>query len=560
MRYNGARIVVESLLKENVDTIFAYPGGAVIRIFDEFYKFGKRVRLIYPRHEQAATHAADGYARSTGKVGVVLVTSGPGATNTVTGIATAYMDSVSLVIITGQVSTNLLGSDAFQEVDIIGITTPVTKENFLITDIKELGKTIKTAFYLAQTGRPGPVLIDIPVDVQKAEAKFSYPAKTDIITYKPAEYSQPLQIKRATYLLKKSTKPLVICGGGVNISNSMNLLNNFINVAKIPVVHTLQGHGINPMNKDLYYGGIGMHGSIYGNYAVQNANLIIAFGVRFSDRTIGDSKNFASNAKIIQVDIDPTEIDKNVETDVPIVGDIKNVLLEFFKVAKDIPDCSSWIKELEEIKKKYPLTYERNGTLKPQYLIELANKYFKEDTIVVTDVGQHQMWVSQYYRFRYPRTFLTSGGLGTMGYALPAGIGVKIGNPFKEVLVITGDGGLQMNIQELMTIKRYRLSLKIMILDNNCLGMVRQWQHLFFGKRYVGTSMSDNPSFATIGNAVGIEGITLEKLEQAEETMKRFARAKHAMLVHAKIPPEEIVLPMVQPGASLDKQIIEVIN
>ncbi len=551
---NGARIIIESLKKENVDTLFCYTGGAVISIFDELHKHGEGLRLIQPRHEQGGAHAADGYARSTGKTGVVLVTSGPGATNTITGIAKAYMDSIPLVIITGQVSTDKIGTDAFQEADVTGITLPITKANFLVKDIKDLALTIKQAFYLARTGRPGPVVIDIPGDVQRQEYPFSYPDDPQLPSYRPKESGHPKQIKTTVKMLEEARKPLILAGGGVNLSEANDELNAFLDKTGIPVATTLMGHGINPADERLFCGFMGMHGTLYANYAVQNADLIIAIGVRFSDRITGDSSVFAQNAKLIHVDIDPAEIGKNIPVDLPIVGPAKSVLREL-NASEIHGNYASWVEELYAYRKRNPLTYEKEGLLKPQYLVELASRIFPDDTIVATDVGQNQMWVGQYYRFRHPRTFLTSGGLGTMGFGLPAAIGAAVGNPDREVLMFSGDGGFQMNMQELNTIRKYQLRVKMIIMDNSYLGMVRQWQELLFDKRYSGTNMEDNPDFIKLAEVFGIQAVRLEEASRAEGVIRELAACKTSMLVHAIVDPEQNVLPMVPAGKPLDQVI-----
>lgn len=553
----GSKMLFEALLREGVDTVFGIPGGAIINVYDELCNYESKIRFYLFRHEQGATHAADGYARVTGKPGVVIVTSGPGATNTVTGIATAYMDSVPLVVITGQVPTSMIGTDAFQEVDVTGITMPITKHNHLVTSIEELPYSIKEAFFVATTGRPGPVVLDFPKDIQTAEGEFDYPEKIEILGYKPTVKGHPRQIKRAMELLKNSKKPLVIVGGGVNISGAMDLVNQFLDKFGIPAVSTLMGRGVNPSNEKLYYGGIGMHGTYYGNYAVANADLIIALGVRFSDRIIGNPKTFAKNAKIVHVDIDPAEIGKNVRADVPIVGDVKNVVSEFLKYDFKT-DFSEWIEELQEVKRRFPLKYEKGGKfIKPQYIVEKVDEVFPDDTIVVADVGQNQMWVAQYYKFKYQRSFVCSGGLGTMGYALPAGIGAKIGVPDKEVVVFAGDGGFQMNIQELMTVRRYDIPLKIIVMDNRALGMVRQWQQLFFNCRYSATILADNPDFAKIAEAIGIRAMKIEKPEEVDRAIEELARSKGPMLIHALIDPAEVVLPMVPPGGDVGSPLVE---
>jgi len=549
-------MLFEALLHEKVDTIFGIPGGAIINVYDELCDYQDRIRFFLFRHEQGATHAADGYARSTGKPGVVLVTSGPGATNTVTAIATAYMDSVPLVVITGQVPTSMIGTDAFQEADVTGITMPITKHNHLVTSIEELPRVIKEAFHLATTGRPGPVLIDLPKDVQIAEGEFNYPNDIDIPSYRPTTRGHPKQIKKAMELLKNSKKPLVIVGGGANLSGTMDLVNAFIDKFGIPVVHTLMGHGVNPRDERLYFGGIGMHGTVYGNYAVTHSDLLIALGVRFSDRILGNPKKFAPGARIVHVDIDPAEIGKNVRVDVPIVGDLKSVLKEFLNFDFET-DFSEWVKELQGVKERFPLGYRKGKYIKPQYVVEKASELFPDDTIVVADVGQNQMWVAQFYRFKHPRSFLCSGGLGTMGFALPAGIGAKIGNPNREVLVIAGDGGFQMNIQELMTINRYKLPVKVIILDNNALGMVRQWQQLFFKCRYSATLLDDNPDFAGIAKVVGINARRVEKPEEVDAALKELANSKSPMLLHVLVDPRENVLPMVPSGGNLAEPLTD---
>jgi len=550
----GARILVESLKKEGVDTLFCYNGGAVITIFDELQTHGDSIRLIQPRHEQGGTHAADGYARSTGKPGVVLVTSGPGATNTVTGIATAYMDSVPLVVFTGQVSTGMIGTDAFQEADTVGITMPITKANFLVKNVEDLAPTIKKAFHLASTGRPGPVVVDIPKDVQMDEADFVYPAAPDLPGYKPKNVGHPKQIKTLRRMLHDCSKPLVLSGGGVISSGSTELVNRLCDTYGIPVVNTLMGHGVAPENDDLYYGPIGMHGSLYGNYALQNCDLLIVLGSRFSDRIMGDPTVFASQAKVVHVDIDAAEIGKNIDVALPLVGPVRMVLEELNREEK-YGDFSDWVKDLKDFRESHPMEYGEADTLQPQYLIQLARRFFPEDTIVATDVGQNQMWVAQYFRFRHERQLLTSGGLGTMGFGLPAAIGAAVGNPDKQVLAVSGDGGFQMNIQELTTVKKYGLKVKMLLLDNSYLGMVRQWQQLLFDKRYSGTEMNDNPDFCLLAQAMGIKSRRLVNPDEAEEAVKALAESGESMLLHAVITGEENVLPMVPAGKSLDKVI-----
>ncbi len=553
---NGARIIVESLKKEGVDTVFCYTGGAVIKIFDELYQHGEGLKLIHPRHEQGGTHAADGYARSTGKTGVVIVTSGPGATNTITGIATAYMDSSPLVVITGQVASSLIGTDAFQESDVTGITMPITKANFLVKDIEDLAVTIKKAFYIAGTGRPGPVVIDIPGDIQRQETSFYYPEEVDMQSYRPKNSGHPKQIKSAIKLISASRKPLVLSGGGVNLSNAMADMNKFLNKTGIPVVHTLMGNGVNPENENQFLGFIGMHGTLYGNYAIQNADLIIAVGVRFSDRIVGNPETYGENAKIIHIDIDPAEIGKNIDIELPIVGSAKSVLEALNKSSVKL-DISEWKDELAAYKKNNPLTYVTGDRIKPQRIIQLAQKYFPEDTIIVTDVGQNQIWVAQYYRIKNARSFLTSGGLGTMGYGLPAAIGAAVANPNKQVLMFAGDGGFQMNMQELGIIRRYGLKVKMIILDNNYLGMVRQWQELLFEKRYSGTDMEFNPDFVKLADVFKIKAVFLKDPDRADEVIGSLSECNESMLVQVAVDPDENVLPMVPAGKALDEVLTE---
>jgi acetolactate synthase I/II/III large subunit len=555
----GSRIIIECLLRENVDTLFGYIGGAVIPLFDALYHYQDRIRLIRPHHEQAAVHAADGYARSTGRTGVVMVTSGPGATNTVTGIATAGMDSVPLVIITGQIASTHIGTDAFQEADITGITMPITKASFLVRDIAELGPTLAAAFAIARSDRPGPVLVDIPSDIQKME--FIDAPAPDVrlpLRRKPSEPLRPDLLAEAWEQLRRSRRPLAIIGGGVMFSEAAQRINPFIERHRLPAVHTLMGHGIDPADPDLYLGGIGMHGTPWGNYALQRADLVLAMGTRFSDRIIGNSRRFAPRARLIQVDVDPAEIGKVLAVDVPIVGRAGDFMQAMTGMVGGVRDHADWLEEINAVRRQHAFSSPDNGRLKPQPLIRLLCRHFPAGTIVASDVGQNQMWVAQHFRFRRERCFLSSGGLGTMGFALPAAIGARIGNPGREVLMIAGDGGFQMNIQELATIRKYGLGVKMVILDNGCLGMVRQWQEVLYGRRYIGTDMAGNPDFARIGRAYGIRARTISTPQEAEPAVVELVRAKGPMLLHARIDPEENVLPMVPPGKSLSQMIMEI--
>jgi len=552
MAMKGARIVVECLKKEKVDTLFCYPGGVVIPIFDELFSHGEGIRMVQPRHEQGGTHAADGYARVTGRPGVVLVTSGPGATNTVTGIATAYIDSIPMVVITGQVPTALVGTDAFQEADITGISLPITKENILVTDINDLAPSLKRAFHIAVSGRPGPVLVDIPKDVLLATTVFEYPEEFSLESYKPVSKGHPKQLAKALDMMAGAARPLILAGGGIQISGAAELADTFIDKYGIPVVHTLMGHGINPKNKALAVGNIGMHGSVYGNWAVQHCDLLIALGTRFSDRILGDTVSFAPMAKIIHVDVDPAEIGKNIEVEVPLVGDLRHVLEKWIEADRDMPDFSNWVNAIVEKKKSNPLTYVQKDEIVPQYVMEKAREIFPEDLIVVTDVGQHQMWSHQYFDVTNPRSFVSSGGLGTMGFGVPAGIGAKLGCPNRQVLVFAGDGGFQMTMQELITIRREKLPVKIVVLDNGYLGMVRQWQDMFHNKRYSGVLLDNNPDFSELAKVLGIRGRQVKKPDEVADALKELAESREAMLLHVIVKEEENVFPMVAAGASLN--------
>jgi acetolactate synthase-1/2/3 large subunit len=564
MKMNGARIMLECLKKEGVDTIFGYPGGTVINIYDELFSF-KEIRHILPRHEQAGTHAADGYARATGRVGVCLATSGPGATNTVTGIATAYMDSIPMVIITGQVPTPLIGNDAFQEVDIIGITRPCTKHSFLVKDVKDLALIMKKAFYIARTGRPGPVLVDLPKDVQIAQTEFVYPETVEIRSYKPTLGGHPRQVEKAMDMMLEARRPVVYVGGGAVLGNAADELTTLCRKLSIPVTTTLMGLGSFPENDPNSLGMLGMHGAYCANMAMTNADLIIAIGARFDDRVTGKLATFAPHAKIIHVDVDPTSIKKNVRVDLPIVGDVKDVLAKMIKQADKLKDkvaefkagLAPWHADIADWKEKHPIGYKNSTTvIKPQFVIQKLRELSDEDAIISTDVGQHQMWTAQFFQFIKPRTLLTSGGLGTMGFGLPSAMGAQAAFPGRQVITICGDGGVQMNIQEMATLVQNKLPVKIVILNNNFLGMVRQWQELFFDKRYSSTCMELPIDFVKLADAYGAKGFSTSKPGEVEKIIKAAFKEKGPVIMEFKIAREEKVLPMVPAGAALNEMVL----
>lgn len=558
MRLSGAEILIESLKKEKVDTIFGIPGGVVLQIFDVLYK-EKDMRFILTRHEQGATHAADGYARATGKPGVVLVTSGPGATNTVTGIANAYMDSIPIVVVTGQVATRMIGNDAFQEADIVGITRPCTKYNFLVKDVRDLAQTIKEAFYIATTGRPGPVLIDLPKDVSADRTEFSYPEKIFLRSYNPTYYGNKWQIKQAVKEITKAKRPVIYAGGGVILSGAFAELKELAEYMEIPVTLTLMGLGAFPGTHPLSLGMLGMHGTYAANMAIHNADLVIAIGVRFDDRVTGKVTEFAPKAKFIHIDIDPTNIRRNIYVDVPIVGDVKNVLTELNKELKGMEinkgtlreEREPWIDEIKSWQEEHPLTYRRSSkVIKPQYIIEKIYELTGGDAIIVTDVGQHQMWVAQYYKFDKARTCLSSGGLGTMGFGLPAAIGAQIGCPDKVVINIAGDGSFQMNVQELATAVLNKLPIKVVIMNNGCLGMVRQWQELFFNGHYSGSILDRVPDYVKLAEAYGAVGLRARTPSEVEGVIKEALKVDKTVVIDFIIDPTENVFPMVPAGGA----------
>jgi acetolactate synthase-1/2/3 large subunit len=539
-------------------------------VFDALY--GSPINFILTRHEQAAAHAADGYARATGKVGVCIATSGPGATNLVTGIATAYMDSVPIVALTGQVPTPMIGNDAFQEADIVGITRPITKHNYLVSKVDELPRILKEAFLIASSGRPGPVLVDLPKDIQKAETAATYPDHVELRGYKPTYEGHPGQIKRAAAEIAKAKKPVIYAGGGVIISGADRELKALAVKCGIPVTTTLMGLGAFPETHGLSLGMLGMHGTVYANYAMMEADLIIAVGARFDDRVTGKLAAFAPNARIIHIDIDPASVHKNVKVDVPIIGDVKHVLRELNAIVKKC-DTGRWLATIEEWKEKHPLTYSMNNGLKPQFVIEKMRELTKGDAIVATDVGQHQMWAGQYCRVVKARTFLSSGGLGTMGFGFPAGLGAQVAFPDKLVVVISGDGSFQMNIQELATAVHYDLPVKVLIMNNMYLGMVRQWQQLFYRGRYASTCLARNigcpkicdgttgkcppyvPDFVKVAEAYGAMGMRVEKESEVVAALKTAFRTKKPVVAEFVVAQEENVFPMVPAGASVKEMI-----
>jgi acetolactate synthase-1/2/3 large subunit len=563
MKLTGSKILLECLQREGVDLIFGYPGGTVINIYDDL--MDSPIKHVLTRHEQAAVHAADGYARATGKVGVAIATSGPGATNTITGIATAYMDSIPMVIITGQVPTPLIGNDAFQEADIIGITRPITKHNYLVRDVKELATIVKKAFYIARSGRPGPVLIDLPKDVQVATAKFDYPETVELRGYKPTYSGNARMVDKAAAMILAAKKPVIYVGGGASLTDAHAELKELAETIQAPVTTTLMGMASFPKRHPLSLGMLGMHGTYYANMAVTNSDLLIALGARFDDRVTGKIATFAPHAKIIHVDIDPTSIKKNVRVDLPIVGDLRDVLSKLLKqleaqgdeVAKSVERGKPWLEEIAAWRRDQPMSYTPSTTIiKPQFVIEKLRELSQDDAIVTTEVGQHQMWAAQFFDFVQPRTFLSSGGLGTMGFGLPSALGAQAAFPKRQVIDISGDGSFQMNSQELATLVQYRLPVKIVILNNNFLGMVRQWQQLFFNKRYSQTCMELPIDFIKLAEAYGATGLRATKPEEVEEVIKKAFATKGPVIMEFKIAREENVLPMVPAGASLNEMVL----
>lgn len=558
MKKTGSQIILECLKKEGVEVIFNYPGGAVLPLFDELAHAPFQKILV--RHEQAAVHAADGYARASGKVGVVLVTSGPGATNTVTGIATAYMDSIPVVIFTGQIPTYLIGNDAFQEADIVGITRPCTKHNYLVKNIKELSRIIREAFYIARTGRPGPVLVDLPKDILVESTEFKYPEKVAIRGYRPTYEGHLGQIQRSVNLILKSKRPILYVGGGVISSNASKELFHLVELLGIPVTMTLMGLGAFPGNHSLSLGMLGMHGTYKANMAIMESDLLIAFGARFDDRVTGKIESFAPQAKIIHIDIDPTSISKNVKVDLPIVGDCKRILGKMISLLEKEDTRSykeglqKWRRQIDGWKAIYDFNYRQDEMIKPQFVVEKIYELTQGEAIISTEVGQNQMWTAQYFHFIKPRTLLTSGGLGTMGYGLPAAIGAQIAFPHRLVINISGDGSFQMNSQELATAVQYRLPVKVAILNNGCLGMVRQWQELFYEKRYVCSSLEGiSPDFVKLAEAYGAVGLRATHPEEVVPTLQKAFSIHEPVVIDFVVDPCENVYPIVPAGEPLNQ-------
>lgn len=563
MKLTGAEILTHFLHDEGVEFLFGYPGGAVLYIYDALYKQDK-VKHILVRHEQAATHAADGYARSTGKPGVVLVTSGPGATNAVTGIATAYMDSIPMVVITGQVPTHLIGNDAFQEVDSVGITRPCVKHNFLVKDVKDLTSTLKKAFYVATTGRPGPVVVDIPKDVTADTADYVYPKTIEMRSYNPVVKGHSGQIKKAVKMMAAAKRPMFYTGGGVILDDASKALIELAHKVGAPVTNTSMGLGGYPASDKQFVGMLGMHGTYEANMAISNCDLMIAIGARFDDRVTGNIAKFAPHAKIIHIDIDPASISKNVKVDVPIVGGVNSVLKAMLKQFKEDgfkankAALKDWWKQIDEWRSKDCLKYKTGGDrIKPQFALDTLFKVTKGNAFVTSDVGQHQMWAAQYYRFDKPRRWINSGGLGTMGFGLPAAMGVQLAHPKAQVACVTGEGSIQMNIQELSTCMQHNLPIKIVCLNNGFLGMVRQWQEFFYDSRYSHSYMESLPDFVKLAEAYGHVGIQVSKPGDVEDAIKEaFKQKDRLVFLDILTDPTENVYPMVPAGAGLDEMIL----
>lgn len=553
MELTGAQIVIECLKEQKVDTVFGYPGGAILNVYDELYKHSDEIHHVLTSHEQGASHAADGYARSTGKVGVCLATSGPGATNLVTGIATAQMDSVPMVAITCNVTVPLLGKDSFQEVDIAGITMPITKHNFIVKDVTKLADTMRRAFMIAKTGRPGPVLVDIPKDVTGAKCEYTFKEAESVgrVTKDLTEEA----LERAVALIEAAKKPYIFVGGGAVISDAAEELADFVSLVDAPVCDTLMGKGAFDGTKPAYTGMLGMHGTKASNLGVSECDLLIAVGSRFSDRVLGNPKTFASNAKLLQFDVDPAEINKNVIATAEVIGDIKEILKRINPMLKK-QDHSDWMAHVMDLKEKYPASYCTDGLSGP-FVVEEIYRQTKGDAIMVTEVGQHQMWTAQYYKYAKPHRLLTSGGLGTMGYGLGAAIGAQIGNPDKQVVNVAGDGCFRMNMNEVATAVRENLPLIEVIINNHVLGMVRQWQNLFYGQRYSATVLNDAVDFVKLAEAMGAKGVRVTTQAEFKEAFKEALASGKPVVIDCQIDQDDKVWPMVAPGAAISEAFDE---
>ena len=560
MKISGSQIVIECLLEQGVDTVFGYPGGAILNIYDALYKNSNRIRHILTAHEQGASHAADGYARSTGKVGVCMATSGPGATNLVTGIATAYMDSIPVVAITCNVTQAQLGKDSFQEIDITGVTMPITKHNFMVRDVNDLADTIRKAFHIAKSGRPGPVLIDIPKDVTASQTEYE-PVNPETLNFdipsKIIHSPSKEQILNAIKMIDAAERPFIYAGGGVQIAGACEELKSLAEKANIPVSMSLMGKAVFPNKHPLSMGMIGMHGTYVANTACDKCDLLLAIGCRFSDRVIGDPKKFAGGAKILQIDIDPAEVNKMIEVDNALIGDIKQILAEISsKIQKKEP--GKWNEQVNEWKKIVPPSYNKKQDLSPKFIFEYVNSKVKQDTIITTEVGQHQMWTAQFYDFMQPRTFLTSGGLGTMGYGTGAAIGAQFANPEKTIVHFAGDGSFRMNCNELATIQHYELPIIIVVLDNHALGNVRMWQTLFYEKRYSNTTLDFGPDWEKLAFAYGIQGYHVKNEEEFKKAFDDALKSKKPAVIDAEIYIDEMVLPMIPPGKPVEYLMLDV--
>lgn len=552
MQLTGAQIVIECLKEQGVDTVFGYPGGAILNVYDELYKHSGEIRHILTSHEQGAAHAADGYARATGKVGVCLATSGPGATNLVTGIATAYMDSIPIVAITCNVGVSLLGKDSFQEIDITGITQPITKHNYIVKDVNKLADTIRKAFIIAKKDRPGPVLIDIPKDVTANKTDYK---RQDVSPVYPSEKIDEADLSNAVKMIEKSKKPYIFIGGGAILANASEELRSFVKKVNAPVTDSLMGKGAFPGTDPLYTGMLGMHGTKTSNYGVSECDLLIVIGARFSDRVTGNAKKFAKNAKILQFDIDEAEMNKNVLISAGVVGDIKVILQRLNEVLEQ-QNHEEWIEKIMEYKARYPLSYHPSVLTGP-YVVEEIYRQTKGDALIVTEVGQHQMWAAQYYKYTEPRTLLTSGGLGTMGYGLGASLGAKIGKPDKTVVNIAGDGCFRMNMNEIATAARYGIPIIQVVINNHVLGMVRQWQTLFYGERYSATVLNDSVDFVKLAEALGASGIRATTQEEFKDAFAKALTLNGPVVIDCQIDSDEKVWPMVAPGAAISEAFDE---